>query len=450
MDARTQLMLTEPPLPLLLRMATPSTVAFFVQGSVSLTEVWFIGRLGEVSLAAIALAFPLLMLTQTLSGGAMGGAVASSIARALGAGDQPRAERLVWHALALAVAGAALLFLLFLMGGKAFLHFLGGEGEVLAQSHAYASILLAAGVSLWLVGVSTAIYRGMGDMQFPAAIMVLNAVIQIPLSGCLILGWGGLPQLGLVGAAISAVVAATLVCVPLLYRLAFGNLSVHLRRSAMVFSKADFNDILQVALPASLSPILTVSTVLVLTAFVATFGEAALAGYGIGSRVEFLIIPLVFGLGAAMTSMVGVSVGAQNIQRAEHVGWVGGGSAGLVAGLVGVTLAVFPDAWIGVFTDAPAVHEAAKGYIQIVGPFFFFHGLGLSLYFASQGASAMLWPVLATILRIMVAAIGAYTLAFALEFGLRGIYIAAASAMAVYAIVIAVALKAGAWRKSEH
>jgi Na+-driven multidrug efflux pump len=218
----------------------------------------------------------------------------------------------------------------------------------------------------------------------------------------------------------------------------------------MVFSKADFNDILQVALPASLSPILTVSTVLVLTAFVATFGEAALAGYGIGSRVEFLIIPLVFGLGAAMTSLVGVSVGAQNIQRAEHVGWVGGGSAGLVAGLVGVTLAVFPDAWIGVFTDAPAVHEAAKGYIQIVGPFFFFHGLGLSLYFASQGASAMLWPVLATILRIMVAAIGAYTLAFALEFGLRGIYIAAASAMAVYAIVIAVALKAGAWRKSEH
>ena len=91
MDPRTKHMLTAPPLPLLVRMATPSTLAFFVQGIVSLAEVWFIGRLGSISLAAIALSFPLLMLTQTLSGGAIGGAVASAIARALGAGDVTRA-----------------------------------------------------------------------------------------------------------------------------------------------------------------------------------------------------------------------------------------------------------------------------------------------------------------------------------------------------------------------
>ena len=133
MDARTQQMLSAPPLPLLARMAAPSTLAFFIQGSVSLAEVWFIGQLGELSLAAIALAFPLLMLTQTLSGGAMGGAVAASIARALGAGDVAKAERLVWHALALALAGAAVLLALFLFGGKAFLRFLGGAGEVLVR-----------------------------------------------------------------------------------------------------------------------------------------------------------------------------------------------------------------------------------------------------------------------------------------------------------------------------
>ena len=450
MDPRTQQMLSAPPLPLLVGMAAPSTVAFFIQGSVSLAEVWFIGQLGEISLAAIALAFPLLMLTQTLSGGAMGGAVAAAIARALGAGDIVRAERLVWHALALAVMGGVGLLVIFLLGGRAFLQFLGGEDEVLRQAYAYAVVLLSGSVFLWLIGTVTAIYRGMGEMQFPAAIMIFNALVQIPLSGCLILGWGGLPALGIIGAAISAIVAAALLCLPLFVKLSKGDLPVRLRLSAMRFSKSDFDEILRVALPASLSPLLTIATVLVLTAYVASFGEAALAGYGIGSRVEFLIIPLVFGLGAAMTTAVGVSVGAGELDRAERLGAIGGLSSGVIAGLVGIVLALFPNAWIGVFTDVPAVHAAARSYIEIVGPLFFFHGLGLSLYFASQGASAMFWPVWATVLRVLVAALGGYVLAFTLDFGLSGIYTAAAAAMLTYAVVIAAAIKAGAWRHANN
>ena len=450
MDPRTQKMLSAPPLPLLVGMTAPSTVAFFIQGSVSLAEVWFIGQLGEISLAAIALAFPLLMLTQTLSGGAMGGAVAAAVARALGAGDIFRAERLVWHALALAVMGGVGLLVIFLLGGRAFLQFLGGEDEVLRQAYAYAVVLLSGSVFLWLIGTVTAIYRGMGEMQFPAAIMIFNALVQIPLSGCLILGWGGLPALGIIGAAISAIVAAALLCLPLFVKLSKGDLPVRLRLSAMRFSKSDFDEILRVALPASLSPLLTIATVLVLTAYVASFGEAALAGYGIGSRVEFLIIPLVFGLGAAMTTAVGASVGAGELDRAERLGAIGGLSAGMIAGLVGIVLALFPNAWIGVFTDVPAVHAAARSYIEIVGPLFFFHGLGLSLYFASQGASAMFWPVLATVLRVLVAALGGYVLAFTLDFGLSGIYTAAAAAMLTYAVVIAAAIKAGAWRHANN
>ena len=450
MDPRTQQMLSASPLPLLVGMAAPSTVAFFIQGSVSLAEVWFIGQLGEISLAAIALAFPLLMLTQTLSGGAMGGAVAAAIARALGAGDIVRAERLVWHALALAVMGGVGLLVIFLLGGRAFLQFLGGEDEVLRQAYAYAVVLLSGSVFLWLIGTVTAIYRGMGEMQFPAAIMIFNALVQIPLSGCLILGWGGLPALGIIGAAISAIVAAALLCLPLFVKLSTGDLPVRLGLSAMRFSKSDFDEILRVALPASLSPLLTIATVLVLTAYVASFGEAALAGYGIGSRVEFLIIPLVFGLGAAMTTAVGASVGAGELDRAERLGAIGGLSAGVIAGLVGIVLALFPNAWIGVFTDVPAVHAAARSYIEIVGPLFFFHGLGLSLYFASQGASAMFWPVWATVLRVLVAALGGYVLAFTLDFGLSGIYTAAAAALLTYAVVIAAAIKAGAWRHANH
>ena len=200
-------------------------------------------------------------------------------------------------------------------------------------------------------------------------------------------------------------------------------------------------------MPASLSPIFTVTTILSLTAIVGRFGEAALAGYGIGSRVEFLMIPLVFGLGAAMTSMVGTNVGAGNIERAEKIGWIGSSLAALLSGSVGLILAIFPLAWVPLFTSDLQTIEAAKMYIQIVGPFFAFQGFGLSLYFASQGAGTMLWPIIATIFRVIVAIAGALYLAFALEYGLQGVYIAAASGMIVFGIIIGIALKLGAWRR---
>ena len=277
MDHRSQQMLTAPPLPLLVKMSTPSSTAFVIQASVSMAEVWFIGSLGNVSLAAIALVFPLLMLTQTLSGGAMGGAVASAIARALGANDIARAEQLIWHALTLALCGALLLLLLFTLFGRPFLTFLGGSGDVLTQAFDYSLILFSGGLFIWLVGVVSAIYRGMGDMQFPALMMALSALIQVPLSGVLITGSLGFPQLGVRGAAISAVISGVILSLVMLIRLVRGNTAIKWRLLRPTFEQRHFRDILNVALPAALSPILTVLTVILITAIVGRFGEQALA-----------------------------------------------------------------------------------------------------------------------------------------------------------------------------
>jgi Na+-driven multidrug efflux pump len=189
-----------------------------------------------------------------------------------------------------------------------------------------------------------------------------------------------------------------------------------------------------------------VATILSLTAVVGSFGESALAGYGIGSRIEFLLIPLIFGLGAAMTSLVGMNIGAGNVDRAEQIGWIGGCASAVLAGSIGLLLAAFPDAWIPAFTSDPEIHQSARDYIRIVGPFFAFQGLGLSLYFASQGAGAMLWPVSATILRIVIAVGGALIFAVGADFGLRAVYFAAAFGMVIYGVMIAGSLKFGAWR----
>ncbi len=450
MDERTRHLLTAAPAPLLLRMATPNSLAFVIQSSVSLIEVWFVGQLGTSALASIALAFPLLMLMQAMSGGALGGAVTSSVARALGSGDRDKAQRLIWHALAIAAMGSGLFLVLFLLFGRALLTFLGGSGEVLEQSAQYCLVLFVGGLFIWLIGVVGAVFRGMGAMKLPAIRMIVSAFMQVPLSGVLLLGLFGVPQLGIVGAAISAVASGFLVSAVMLLILSRSGRVIQLDTDFISFSKALFRDIFKVALPASLSPLLTIFGILFLTAMVATYGEAALAGYGIGSRIEFLLIPLVFGIGAAMTSLVGLSIGAGNIDRAEHIGWTGGLFAAGLAGVVGGLLALFPDAWISAFTSDLSTFEAARSYIRIVGPFFAFQGLGLSLYFASQGAGAMRWPIAATIVRFVFAVGGGWMLAFSFDLGLEGIFIGAAAAMFIYGVMIAASLKLGAWRNLER
>ena len=450
MDNRTQEFLNNPIMPLLIRMSAPNTVAFFIQAIVVLTEVWFISKLGTNSLAAVALAFPLLMLTQTMSGGALGGAISSAIARSMGANNIDKAEKLIWHSIVISLCGALTFLFLFLVFGKDLLYLLGGRDEILQESYDYCSVLFFGGLLIWLSGSLSAALRGMGNMRFPATLMVIASLIQVLLSGGFILGWFGFPQLGVSGAAVATLFSSTLMVTIIIIKLSSTTVPARLRKGQLVLKRELFSNIFEVAIPASASPLLTVGTILVLTGLVGTFGTEALAGYGIGSRVEFLMIPLIFGIGTAMTSIVGANIGANNIERAERVGIYGGSAAGVVSTLIGFTLALFPDLWIHYFTDDPKAYEITKKYIQIVGPFYAFQGIGLSLYFASQGANAMLWPTIATVARFLIASIGGSISIYTLGFGIESIFLSSSVAMMTFGIMIFLSLKRGAWRKNSY
>ena len=446
MDNRTQEFLSKPIVPLLIRMSAPNTVAFFIQSLVVLTEVWFISKLGTDSLAAVALAFPLLMITQTMSGGALGGAITSAIARSMGANDIDRVEKLIWHSVVISLGGALIFLILFLFFGNQLLFLLGGRGEILQESYAYCSVLFFGGALLWLSGSLSAVLRGMGNMRFPATLMVIASSFQVVLSGGFILGWFGFPKLGVPGAAVAVLITSAIMVTVILIKLQSNSVPASLKKEKFQLSKSLFDNIFEVAIPASVSPLLTVGTILVLTGLVGTFGTEALAGYGIGSRVEFLMIPLIFGIGTAMTSIVGANIGAKEIIRAEKVGIYGGSTAGIVSVFIGLTLALFPESWIQFFTNDPKAFEVTKQYIQLVGPFYVFQGVGLSLYFASQGANAMKWPTIATIIRFLVASIGGAISVYWLGLGIESIFISSSVAMTIFGIMIFVSIKRGAWR----
>ena len=182
------------------------------------------------------------------------------------------------------------------------------------------------------------------------------------------------------------------------------------------------------------------------TGLAGLIGPAAVAGYGTGARLEFLLIPLVFGLGTPVAAMVGTCIGAGRRDRALRVAWIGAAIAGALTEAIGLTAAFFPSAWLSLFGTDPGMIEAGTNYLQIVGPFYGFFGGGLALYFASQGAGRVGWAMMVAVLRVVIAAGGGWFAVVALG-NSNGLFVALAAALVVYGIANAAAVAGGAWFK---
>lgn len=393
----------------LTRLAVPNVLAMVLTVLVGIAETYYVGRLGTTPLAAMALVFPFAMLTQMLSAGAMGGGVSSAVSRALGAGQPERAASLAQHAVFIgAVAGVAYTAV-FLLWGPVFFAWLGGRGEVLAEASRYAAVLFSGALMVWLSNTLASVLRGTGNMRVPSVTIVLAAVLQIGLGGLLGLGAGPVPSFGMVGVAVGHIVATTAMVVVLGGFLLSGRARLHLRWTGLQLEGALLADILRVGALSCLSPLMSVLTVLIFTGLVAHLGLLPLAGYAIGQRLEFLLVPVAFGIGVAAVPMVGMAVGAGDVLRARRVAWTAGALSAANLALIGAVVALWPDLWAGLFTTDEAVLAHARQYLRTVGPAFPLFGLGLTLYFASQGAGRVLGPVLAALLRLLlVAAVGGW------------------------------------------
>jgi len=443
MDRRTRMLLEAPIGRTLLRLALPNVVVMVVQASVGLIETYFVAKLGTDALAGVALVFPLLMVVQMVSAGAMGGGILSSVARALGSNRREDANILAWHAVAIAVMLGLLTMAAAFAGGPSLYAKMGGRDGSLAAALTYSNIVFAGAIPLWLYNSLAAVIRGTGNMVVPASVTALGAFVLIPLSPVLIFGLGPLPRLGIAGGA-TAVVAFYVVGSAIFAAYLWsgrGVLRPSLRPPALRWSPT--REILRVGAVSSLVSITTNVSIATATGLTGAYGPAAVAGFGTGARLEYLLVPLVFGLGAPLAAMVGTSIGAGRRDRALKVAWTGATIAGALTEAVGLTAAFFPQAWLSLFGDDAVMNAVGSHYLRIVGPFYGFFGLGLALYFASQGAGRLGWPLLAAVLRVAIAAGGGW---LGLQVGgLTGLFVALAVALAAFCIVTAAAVASGVW-----
>jgi putative MATE family efflux protein len=441
----TQRMLGGAVLPTLLRLATPNVIGLFATTVMIGFDGYIVGRLGADALAGVAVVLPLAMLMLQMSAGSLGGSTTAAVARALGAGDAALAVRLGRHAIVIGLAVSVLFTVLATQ--PAFYAALGARDGVLAQATSYATVLFAGAAAIWSVNVLAGIARGAGDMLAASLTLVATTALHLLACPVLVFGAGPLPPLGVAGAAASTVACNAVSALALLGWLSRARGPVRLLDTPWKLRRADFRKVLSIALPSAVSPLLSNGAIALATAYVGVFGSVAIAAYGIAARLEYILVPIAFGVGSALTAMVATNIGARQVKRAKRVTWTGAGVVLAVTGAIGIAAAVWPNAWMALFTEDAAVQAAGNVYLRIVGGCYGFFGLGLALFFASQGAGRLAWPLTASATRLVVVAVGGWLAVHVLGGPPEALHAVIALGLAALGLTLAAAIHFTDWER---
>ena len=429
----------------LLRLAGPTTALMVVQIFVAIAETWFVGRLGRDALAGFALVFPFLALMLNVANGGMGGGVASAMACALGAGRTEDARALMLHAVVVAIAmGLGFTTFAWTVAPSVYA-LMGGSGSALRQALAFSNLWFAGAALAWISAFLSALLRGSGDSATPARYGLFASMVYVALAGLLALGISDWPGLGIEGLAIASLIATGVALLLQLRALRRGRLGFAPSLTGLRLQRRLFGEILKVGVMGSLTSLTGNLTAVLVTGLIGSFGTAALAGYGIGVRLEYMVAPLAFGIGTGLTTLVGVAIGAGEWRRANRIAWIGAGIGFAIVGSIGWTAALMPETWARLFTEDPQVIDASVSYLTRVGPFYGLYGLGLTLYFASQGAGRMTTPLVASLARQGLVSLCGWLVVERLGLGLHGVFTVLAAGMIVYGCGIAAPLLVRPW-----
>ena len=431
----------------LLKLALPILIVLAVQTTVGVAETYFVSRMGTDAVAGVALVFPLLMLMTMMTAGGFGGGVASAIARAIGAGRQSDADALLVHTLVIAVVFGLLFTGAALFGGPTLYRAMGANGTSLANALTYSNLVFGISILIWVTNLLSAALRGAGNVRVPAILMTVSSAGTLVLSPLFIFGLGPVPGLGIAGAGVAMIFNYIVSTATLVAYVGTGSAPIRWVRTPIQWRL--LKEIMGVGALSALGTVQANLTVIVTMGFVGYWGSAAIAGYGMESRLDYILIPLLFAIGTASVTMVGTNVGAGQHDRAFRIAMVAAGVSATVVEAIGILAAVFPRVWMRLFSDSAEVIEIGADYLVRVAPFYGLYGVGMALYFASQGAGRVLWPLIMGSGRLALIALGGWLSVHAFAGSPQGLFWLAAAGMSLFGILIGSAFLGGLILRNE-
>jgi putative MATE family efflux protein len=438
--ARTRLLLEGPILATLLRLAAPNILNLLAFVGVIIFDGYFLGKIGTDALAGASLAFPWIMLILQTTNSGMGAGVSSAVARALGAGNRERADELTFHAFLLALVLAGIFSTVMLLSASHIFSWMGGRDTMMVDAPSYANVAFGGAVCITVLNLLGNAVRGTGNMSLHASVLVGCVIAHIALSPLLIFGYGPIPALGPAGAGWGLVIPFGVGSLIMIAYLRSSRSIVRLNFHGLVPRWALFADILKVGVPGLINTAITNLSVVLLTGIAGQFGPQAAIGYAMGARLEYIMQPIAFGFGTAIVAMVGTNWGAQQYGRARRIAWTGAATIALLCGTLGLIVALQPRIWLGLFSDDNEVARLGAMYLRIVGPVYVCFGLGLGLFFVSQGFGRGFTAMLANAVRLLVSAGAGLAAVYWLNLGTTGLFTAIAFGFCVYAALTVLAV----------
>jgi putative MATE family efflux protein len=394
-SAPTQL-LALPPTRAILRLAAPTTVVMLVAATSNVLYTYYVSRLGADAIATVSLVFPVSLLAITAMAGGVGAGAASAVARALGAGQRHEATRIAEHAIVLAFAVGVSFAAAVFVGAPVLFRLMGGQGTVLLDAILFARVLFGGAMISFTAVMLDSIMRGEGNVRIPAIWSSSSLLLQIALTPLFMF----VARLGLLGAPIAMLTSQALAGIPRAAWVFGGRGILQPAPWPRRLSFGPLGEILRVGIPASLSTTVNYAGMMVLTGILARFGEAHLAAFGLGTRLDFLLLSFVYGFGAAVLTLVGMATGA----RRPHLVTVYVRRAGVLMVLLMTIPAALlwwePGLWLGLFTDDAGIRSVGADYFRIIGASYPFMGVSMVLAFAFQGLGRATAPLVLMVVRI--------------------------------------------------
>jgi putative MATE family efflux protein len=425
------------------RLAVPGVIGAFLTSTPGLFEATFLKASGADALAAVALVYPIVILAGMFSAGAFGGAVSGFTARAIGAGNYDEASTILTCAVLISLVGGIIMWALVVLLGP-FLYQYATDSIVVSEAaQHYAMLLFPVIPAYWLINMLSSVLRGSGDMIRPAVIAASLLATYILLAVFMIPNREGDLDVAIKAAALAMAGAYILAALMTIYFIGQAKQPIPFYMSA--FKSDTLVQILKQGLLAASQSIMTIIYALTTTLIFSRFGTDWLAGFGLAVRLELIMVPVIFGIGASMIAIIGAYVGAGQRQQAISIAWRGIGVNVALIGLLGLFLSIFPQSWCSIVGSDPSVIANCSQSLRIIAPTYAFFALGLSCYLASQALNTLNFPVIGALLRLLVAATGLYWISQTTPIN-NALYLVAAAAV-IYGIVVAVGLRFGPWRR---
>jgi len=399
----------------------------------SFIDAWFLGRVGDRALAAYSFGFPILMIVTSVAIG-LGAGTSSVVARAIGAEDNRRAKRLVTDSLILSFLITAMVSAIGVLTIEPLFRLLGAPEDMIPMIRSF-MLILYSGVPFVVVGmVGMSSMRATGDTRLPSKLMIAGAILNVILDPIFIFGFGPVPAMGLNGAATAGLLARGAIFVGTLYLLLHRLDMVSFNKPKLPELKKSWADILHVGLPAAGTNAIIPIGIAVITAMIARYGPEAVAGFGVASRIESLVLVIYYALSSVIGPFVGQNLSAGKEDRIQHSLRLCAGfciSSGLV---IAVVLALLSGFLPSLFSSSEEVIGVTRMFLWIAPISYGAYGIVMVVNAAFNGLGNPMPGVIISVTRILMLYVPLAVLGMRF-YGIFGIFVAYAVANIVSGII---------------